>query len=45
MITATGAGNTNDTINLSKVPEPSSLLMLGSGLIGLVGLRRRKLVA
>jgi hypothetical protein len=46
VITATaGGGNTNDTINLSKVPEPSSLLMLGSGLIGLVGLRRRKLVA
>jgi len=29
----------------SQVPEPGSLIMLGSGLIGLVGLRRSKLAA
>ena len=31
-----------DTVDFQSVPEPSTLLLLGSGLIGLVGYRRRK---
>jgi hypothetical protein len=30
------------TYNFEVVPEPASMLALGSGLIGLLGLRRRK---
>jgi hypothetical protein len=30
---------------VTPTPEPSSLLMLGSGLLGLIGLGRRKLAA
>lgn len=34
----------NFTFNGSSVPEPTSLLMLGSGALGLAGILRRKLV-
>lgn len=32
----------NQAITISQVPIPSAILLLGGGLIGLVGLRRRK---
>ncbi len=45
VITAnTTSGVTNDTIQLSAMPEPGTLALFGSGLISLVGLRRRKLL-
>jgi hypothetical protein len=37
-----GFGGTYTTYNFEVVPEPASMLALGSGLIGLLGLRRRK---
>jgi PEP-CTERM putative exosortase interaction domain len=37
-----GFNNTYTTYNFKVVPEPASMVALGSGLIGLLGLRRRK---
>ena len=37
-----GFNGTYTTYNFEVVPEPASMLALGSGLIGLLGLRRRK---
>jgi hypothetical protein len=34
---------TDNYIAMASTPEPSSLLLLGSGLLGLVGVARRKL--
>ena len=34
-------GNYFDTVSVSSVPEPTSFALMGSGLLGLVGLRRR----
>ncbi len=36
-------GNTGLTYNTSTVPEPGSIMLFGSGVIGLAGLLRRKL--
>jgi len=36
------AGPAIDDVRLQLVPEPASLMMLGAGLAGLLGLRRRK---
>ena len=41
-ITSTGSGNANDTIDIATVPEPASIAIIGAGLLGLGGLRRRR---
>ena len=42
IITATGAGSSQDTISLSYVPEPASIVLMGLGLAGLGVVRRKR---
>jgi len=45
-VVSTGSGqNASGDLNLSASPEPGSMMLFGSGLIGLAGLIRRKLNA
>lgn len=41
--TSDGLGSLIDDVKLSPVPEPSTLLLLGSGLVGLVGFGKKKI--
>ena len=40
-VAITAPGVTNGSIQVNAVPIPGAFLLLGSGLIGLVGLRRK----
>jgi hypothetical protein len=41
--TLSGSGTTTSTSGTGTTPEPSSIMLLGSGILGLAGLLRRKL--
>ena len=41
--TLTGTGGTTTTTTSGTVPEPSSIMLFGSGILGLAGVLRRKL--
>jgi len=42
VITASGIGDTSDTIQISSAPEPATLSLVGFGLLGLFGLRKKQ---
>lgn len=41
VVTSAGSGSVNDTINITKAPEPATFAILGVGLVGLGFIRRR----